>query len=287
MTVDSTGNMSRQRTYTLTTGEEKIDLSEKNLGPADVALVATWLQRPEVIAALNSVVLDGCEITGTKIKDKGYSVEKIEQVDANLSGFTSLCTSLKSSEIQSLSLQKCYLGPEALSMLADAIQFMAALNSVNFSGNPIGNPIPTGVPVKKGAFASDSTGRWGELTRDPDGDGDIKLKWIDDGKESSYIKANTLRAVLASRDEIEPFSENYDHIKLLGEAISASKINDVTLANCMFTSATLATFVESVRWAEAALTKLDLRENWALDEVALAELRAAAPKTCRIVADRD
>ena len=35
----------------------------------------------------------------------------------------------------------------------------------------------------------------------------------------------------------------------------------------------------------AALTELDLRENKALDEAALAELRAAAPKTCKILTD--
>ena len=33
----------------------------------------------------------------------------------------------------------------------------------------------------------------------------------------------------------------------------------------------------------AALTELDLRFNKALDEAALAELRAAAPKTCKIL----
>jgi len=55
VTLDSTGDMSRQQTYTLTTGEDTIDLSKKNLGPADVALVATWLQRPEVMAAVTSV----------------------------------------------------------------------------------------------------------------------------------------------------------------------------------------------------------------------------------------
>ena len=61
MTVDSTGdtqddygdwNNGGPKTYTLTVDEDKIDLSKKNLGSADVALVATWLQRPEVMAAL-------------------------------------------------------------------------------------------------------------------------------------------------------------------------------------------------------------------------------------------
>ena len=37
--------------------------------------------------------------------------------------------------------------------------------------------------------------------------------------------------------------------------------------------------------AAAALTELDVRNNEALDEAALAELRAAAPKTCKILTD--
>ena len=48
VTVDSTGTNGRPQTYMLTVGEEKIDLSSKNLGPADVNLIAVWLQRPEV-----------------------------------------------------------------------------------------------------------------------------------------------------------------------------------------------------------------------------------------------
>jgi len=43
------------KTYTLTAGEESIDLSSKNLGAADVNLLTTWLQRPEVSAALNKI----------------------------------------------------------------------------------------------------------------------------------------------------------------------------------------------------------------------------------------
>ena len=38
------------RTYTLTATEEKIDMSKKNLGSADVALVAAWLCGPPDIS---------------------------------------------------------------------------------------------------------------------------------------------------------------------------------------------------------------------------------------------
>jgi hypothetical protein len=52
LTVDSTGNMRNQKTYTLTAGESNINLSQKHLGPADVTLLTGWIQRPEVSAAL-------------------------------------------------------------------------------------------------------------------------------------------------------------------------------------------------------------------------------------------
>ena len=45
--------------YTLTVGEKTIDLSAKNLGAADVNLVAVWMKRPEVSAALTKVDVRG------------------------------------------------------------------------------------------------------------------------------------------------------------------------------------------------------------------------------------
>eukprot|EP01044_Picomonas_judraskeda_P004036 COSAG03_NODE_346_length_8784_cov_37.126540_6_plen_1508_part_00 len=144
MTVDSTGNMRDQKTYTLTAGEEKIDLSQKNLGSADVTLLTSWLQRPEVTGAINAIVLDECPITGTTFgtgykQHQGGDYEKIEKLDADLSVFNSLCSSLKSSHIVTISLQKCYLGPQALILLADAIKFMGAIAHLALGSNPIGD----------------------------------------------------------------------------------------------------------------------------------------------------
>ena len=50
---DATG----PRTYTLTVGKEMIDLSKKNLGLADVALVVAWLKQPEVRAAVEAIAV--------------------------------------------------------------------------------------------------------------------------------------------------------------------------------------------------------------------------------------
>eukprot|EP01043_Picozoa_sp_COSAG02_P015958 COSAG02_NODE_692_length_18432_cov_12.452681_8_plen_99_part_00 len=48
-----TGTPGNTRTYTLTLEEEIIDLSSKNLGPADVTLIAAWLQRSEVVTRVD------------------------------------------------------------------------------------------------------------------------------------------------------------------------------------------------------------------------------------------
>ena len=113
-----------------------LDLSDQDLGPAEVKEVATFLATPAGVA-LNSVALDECELTGTKIKYKGASFEQIGELDVDLSGFTELCSSLKSSTIVSLSLRKCYLGSQAVVLLADAIKLMRAIARLVLTGNMI------------------------------------------------------------------------------------------------------------------------------------------------------
>jgi hypothetical protein len=66
LTIDSTGDPKNPKSYTLTVGEETIDLSSKNLGPADVNFLAVWLQRPEVIAGIVHV-----DISQSKIGAEG------------------------------------------------------------------------------------------------------------------------------------------------------------------------------------------------------------------------
>ena len=78
LTCDSTGVPARYsygdlvegtgpRTYTLAVGEAVIDLSQKNFGPADVNLLTTWIQRPEVSNSLTKVVITGAEISETDV----------------------------------------------------------------------------------------------------------------------------------------------------------------------------------------------------------------------------
>ena len=107
--------------------------------------------------------------------------------------------------------------------------------------------------MKKGVFAA-VDGRFGEVDRDVPGDKEIKqLTWLDNDQKSGWIKVDKLTSVVASRTDL---IEDYSHIRYLGEALSGSKVQTYSLANCKFNPVSLATFVESVRWADAALTSM-------------------------------
>eukprot|EP01044_Picomonas_judraskeda_P003939 COSAG03_NODE_337_length_8860_cov_33.996690_2_plen_816_part_00 len=116
------------------TSIKHLDLSKCRL---DASATSGLADAFKFMGALNSVVLDENELTGTKIKYKGTRDERIERLDADLSGFTEFCSSLKSSTIVSLSLRKCYLGPQAVVLLADAIKVIATVNllTLDSTGN--------------------------------------------------------------------------------------------------------------------------------------------------------
>jgi hypothetical protein len=47
LTIDSTSDIKKQSTYTLDTNDSALDLSSKNLGEEDIALVSAWIQLPQ------------------------------------------------------------------------------------------------------------------------------------------------------------------------------------------------------------------------------------------------
>jgi hypothetical protein len=140
----------------------------------------------------------------------------------------------------------------------------ATVEVIKLDGNLIGYPskvslkpgATTGVEVKKGVFATVDE-RVGEVIKDSTSGMNVgwaQLKWIDDGTEKNY-EVDKLTSVVASRADL---IEDYSHIQALGEAISGSQVKQISLAQCKFTSATLTTFVQSVRWDTAALNSLTI-----------------------------
>lgn len=74
------------------------------------------------------------------------------------------------------------------------------------AGPPLGVSIKpnaiVGVTIMKGVFAPDADGRWGEVLSDPDYADDTKLRYIDDGTESDYIKQHVLGKAVRRRDDL-------------------------------------------------------------------------------------
>ena len=139
LTIDSTGvpkleydfvdgyAESGPRTYTLALGEETIDLSSKNLGAADVNLVAAWMKRPEVSAGVTKLVLSECPLTGGSRRT---------DVDKDLTGVTTLFDALKTSSVTDLDLRGCRLGRDSMAKLAEYLrEATAALTKVDVRGN--------------------------------------------------------------------------------------------------------------------------------------------------------
>ena len=56
----------RRKTYTLTAGEEKVDLSSNNFGPADVNLLAAWLATPAGAGVHEQLPGSGCKVVAER-----------------------------------------------------------------------------------------------------------------------------------------------------------------------------------------------------------------------------
>ena len=77
----------------------------------------------------------------------------------------------------------------------------------------------TGVAAKKGVFAA-VDGQFGEVAMDPNSDKNIRLKWMDGGSKSGYIKVDQLTSVVASRDDLMAIRAPADVLSKLREASS-------------------------------------------------------------------
>eukprot|EP01046_Picozoa_sp_COSAG06_P011050 COSAG06_NODE_621_length_13727_cov_26.487893_2_plen_935_part_00 len=235
---------------------ELLDLAHQKLDPGLVVILSWWLTT-EFSAAVAQVVLSGNAIT---------------DYDRDISGLTAFCEALPSAKnLTSIDFSKCGIKVKGVNEIAKAMSAGAgSVEVIKLDGNPIGYPskvnlkpgAKAGVAVKKGVFAAVDE-RFGEVTQDPNRRQEVKLRWLDDGSEGkfdgrSYIKVDKLTSVVASRADL---IDEHSHIQALGEAISGSKVKQISLAQCRFNSATLTTFVQSVRWDTAVVADLNISMN--------------------------
>ena len=227
-------------------GLTDLELSACGLGVASlVALAALLAEGTAFRASIGSLALDRNALFGSiddstgEAKTADKSVASSELFLSSLSG----CASLTS-----LSLSGCGLGPAACGRLAGSLP--TALLSLAVATNPLGKPKPgkpAGVrpgaeragPVRTGAVAA-LNGRWGEVTMEPDEDGEVKLRWLDTGCESAYLQSEALGPVVHSRGDLV---EDYCHVAALASAVRRTGVCVLDLSGCWLNPASAGVFL--------------------------------------------
>lgn len=102
------------------------------------------------------------------------------------------------------------------------------------------------VAIKLGTYAA-VDGRWGEVLRDPDSDGELKMRWIgqQNDRESGWIKVDTMGPVVQSRDDLIIPPNHYEAEQRVdkGELVTAlmASMSQRTLNPTYDTGRTIAT----------------------------------------------
>jgi hypothetical protein len=118
------------------------------------------------------------------------------------------------------------------------------------------------VDVKKGVFATDGS-RWGDVNGDPDGDGEVKLNWLDDGSKSKYTQAKTLTTV-GDKGLIEHAEHVFGGVVALCSGLPGTSIQRLNLSGIGLTpdgNTRRATLFTSDTPFTAAIISLNVMKN--------------------------
>eukprot|EP01046_Picozoa_sp_COSAG06_P043704 COSAG06_NODE_5768_length_3282_cov_3.482878_2_plen_711_part_00 len=280
--------------------EGKIDLSSASLTLDDITSLTTFLATPAG-ATLKAITLDGQPISGSTPRYHDWQ-NGVDKTDADMSGFNLLCEALASSQIEVVSMKSCYLGPQALASLTEAIKVMAAMTNICLLNNPLGEGVDEIIKVFEETPRLRTLCGFEEAVE--------KVDWKDSGKGpadvallSAELKAGRAVAVLTSLQcgsnplvrKNKQGGEYAPDAKTFGElchSLKASQVTDLDFSNCGLGPISVNHLSDLVRDTTATLTEIDVRQNLDIDldidEASLAALRAAAEETgCTILADDD
>eukprot|EP01047_Picozoa_sp_COSAG01_P093583 COSAG01_NODE_24687_length_770_cov_1.722802_1_plen_246_part_01 len=127
--------------HEVATDSTALDVSGWGLTAAQVREVAGALPQ---LPRLRELVLDGVPVSGATPKNGDFRYG-VETLDADLDIFRALCGGLRERPtLTSLSLKRCYLGSQALALLADLIKVIAAVKKVALSKNKLFGAQPWG-----------------------------------------------------------------------------------------------------------------------------------------------
>jgi Ran GTPase-activating protein (RanGAP) involved in mRNA processing and transport len=300
ITVDSTGSEDLRavhlvrfahtgpRTYTLQglqgDADPNLDLSSKNLGPADLQFLAIVITSfSKFTAAIDQITFDGNPITGSNVKFYSTgNIASVNNVDSDLSGCEALLEALKISAVSKLSFGNCFMGPTALSTLAKFIPDIAAIREMNLSmnkcfGSKDTNPGTTTNEVVHDTD-KDQTG-WHAICKALKGTAIETLVLSDIGAGpvalSTLADAITDMAAIISLNAMKnPIGDK--GIQVLCGALKATGIENLNLADTGMTVVGL-TFLAADISKMAALSTVNLCANANINVADIEAVKIAAP----------
>eukprot|EP01043_Picozoa_sp_COSAG02_P009541 COSAG02_NODE_325_length_24616_cov_17.214667_16_plen_2024_part_01 len=227
-----------------------LSLVDCHIGPAALVAFADAV-------AWSSIALKSLELGGNPL-----SSELIHRSDGpvDVSATSRLCAQLGcSTQLEFIGLDRIGGGPELLLDLTEAMRKLPALKKVNLSGNLIGTAytrpiedVDVHVPVQHGCVAAYQH-RFGEVMRDPDADGEVQLRWLNNSALSDWINHSDLSPVV---DSLSHIVRDYSHIKAFAAAIHS--LEEVDISYCAFDRHAVDCLVNTVRWTDATFNLKDM-----------------------------
>ena len=225
-----------------------------HIGPVGLSTFASSVAWPKVS-------LKSLELGNNPFSSEATSVQTDDNTGTD--AIVGLCAALcRGSKLETLGLDRTGCGPRSLPHISKAALALSELKKLNVSGNLIGTLYTRPVEgadvhedVRKGCVAAYQN-HFGEVMRDPDADGDIKLRWLMSNSESDWINEAALAPVVESLSAI---ASDHSHIQTFASTLHTIETCDVSY--CGFDHFSVAMLVDNVEWTNCSLKELDLSGN--------------------------
>ena len=132
-------------------------------------------------------------------------------------------------QVEVLDVSGNSIGTQGAQVLVAALQ-STKVTTLVMSGTPLG-PAEGALAVAKGRFTVHED-REAEIIR-VYSNGNIKVRYLDDGSESGYIKASAVAGcVTATAGELATFERRFELFGALAQALAATKLRELAVSGC-------------------------------------------------------
>lgn len=226
-----------------------VDCHIGSTGLADFVDVVSWKT-----IALKSLELGGNPLGSVSESDASKEASPISQFCAHLA---------RGNQLEIIGLDRIGCDAKLLLDFSEVLHNSSELKKVSLSGNMIGTAytrpvegVDVHVPVQRGCVAAYQN-RFGEVMRDPDEEGEVKLRWLHSSAESEWINQNDLSLVV---DSLSQIVSDYSHIRAFAAEIHS--LEELDVSYCAFNHHAVDCLIDTARWTDAAkLKEIDIAGN--------------------------